>query len=617
MRESDFIEQNREKWQEFERILEKPGRDPEKLGELFVHITDDLSYSRTFYPNRSVRVYLNDLAQKVFLRLYQNRSSPLGRLVNFWTDELPRLVYEARSAFRLSFLVFAAAFFLGVLSSAMDPEFAKVILGENYVEMTLENIESGNPMAVYKQRGRFSMSFGITVNNLYVAFLTFVMGAFFAIGSLAILIQNGIMVGAFQYFFIERGIFWESFLTIWTHGTLEISAIIIAGAAGITMGRGLLYPGSLTRLQSFQRSARRGVKIMIGISPIILMAGFIEGYLTRQTEAPFAIRLFFILACLAFVIVYFVWYPRLRHRTHPHPGGGENEFPSARPANIDFHGILSPGELFAEVFQVFRLHAGKIFLLCLLSSLLFTASAILFSPAPLAASFSFPNSLFGTLSVIDQFFVNPALPWLPLLNLFLFSILTVGMNHLVIREEKGSDYRPQPHWISAVKCLAGLAVMQLIIWSQDWFTVFLVLLLFPLPMLWNVVVQAEGVSPGKALQRTLRLLKGQYGRGLSLFLTLSVLGLLFFSVLDTVMLWFFLDLVSWVVRMRAESMEAFSLLLLVEVAVFLLHLVSCMLLIGIALLYYTLIEISGAHALRTDIRQIGKRRHIQGLEREN
>ena len=158
-------------------------------------------------------------------------------------------------------------------------------LGDSYVDMTLENIQSGDPMAVYKSKGQFGMSLGITANNLYVAFLTFVLGAFFGIGAVIIMVSNGIMVGAFQYFFYAEGLLQESFLTIWIHGTLEISAIIIAGAAGMTMGRGLLFPGTYRRLQAFQVSAKRGLKIMLGITPIIIAAGFIEGFL-RVIQKP-------------------------------------------------------------------------------------------------------------------------------------------------------------------------------------------------------------------------------------------------------------------------------------------------------------------------------------------
>ncbi|MEZ4983506.1 MAG: stage II sporulation protein M [Saprospiraceae bacterium] len=258
MRETQFIRQNQQKWAEFEQTLKDESKDADRMRDLFVEITDDLSYSRTFYPNRSVRVYLNGLAQQVFLKLYRSKRHTGSKVLTFWTDQLPREVYDARNAFRLAFFVFLLCFGIGMLSCAMEPEFAEVILGDSYVEMTRANIESGDPMAVYKQKGRFDMFLGITFNNLYVAFLAFTLGVFFGVGSLVILISNAIMVGCFQYFFIQQGLFWESFLTIWIHGTLEISAIVIASAAGITMGQGPAFPGTYTRMQAFQRSARRG-----------------------------------------------------------------------------------------------------------------------------------------------------------------------------------------------------------------------------------------------------------------------------------------------------------------------------------------------------------------------
>ena len=195
MRETKFIQQNKEKWKEFERTLEHPHTDPDKLNDLFVQITDDLSYSRTFYPNRSVRVYLNGLAQRVFSIIYKKRKPKYLRLFTFWTQELPLLVYQARRDFLIATLVFVIAFVIGLVSSKMDPEYATVILGQDYIEMTKENIASGDPMAVYKQRGRFSMSLAITMNNLWVAFLTFVMGAIYGIGSIIILLGTGWVTG--------------------------------------------------------------------------------------------------------------------------------------------------------------------------------------------------------------------------------------------------------------------------------------------------------------------------------------------------------------------------------------------------------------------------------------
>jgi uncharacterized membrane protein SpoIIM required for sporulation len=98
------------------------------------------------------------------------------------------------------------------------------------------------------------------------------------------------MVGAFQYFFIERHLFQESFLTIWIHGAMEISAIVIAGAAGFALGRSLLFPGTYSRAVSFRLGAVKAIKIFIGITPIIVIAGFLESYFTRHTGVPDLVR---------------------------------------------------------------------------------------------------------------------------------------------------------------------------------------------------------------------------------------------------------------------------------------------------------------------------------------
>src|SRR3546814_13017991 len=84
------------------------------------------------------------------------------------------------------------------------------------------------------------------------------------------------MLGAFQFFFYQKGLLLTSVLSIWIHGTLEISAIIIAGSAGLVMGNSLLFPGTWSRLESFRRGARRGLKIVIGLVPVFITAALLE-----------------------------------------------------------------------------------------------------------------------------------------------------------------------------------------------------------------------------------------------------------------------------------------------------------------------------------------------------
>lgn len=619
MRETQFINQNKEKWQEFEQILDAQGKDkdPEKLNDLFIQITDDLSYSRTFYANRSVRVYLNNLAQRIFFKIYKSRKSHGRRLLSFWIDELPQLIYESRKAFRLSFTIFLLACLIGGFSSAMDSEFPSVILGDSYVAMTLENIESGDPMRVYKQKGRFDMSLNITLNNLRVAFLTFIMGAFYMIGSVIILIRNGIMLGAFQYFFIEKDLFWESFLTIWIHGTLEISAIVIAGAAGLTMGRGLAFPGAYNRLQAFQRSARRGIKIMIGVAPIIIMAGFIEGYLTRHTDTPPVLRGLFIAVCLLFVLLYFVWYPRIKANVGFNQPIRESKAPPDQRQNIQFQGIRSSGEIFADTFSFFRKYSRRFLLTSVALSIGYCLLVFGFSKAPPEQIFTFPDRILGTFSVLGQFFINPAFPFIWAINLAAFSILSVVVYRALIKTSSSTALSGGESILKQWgKAFLGMIFVQLIIWTPAQFITLSVLLFLPLPLLWVYVMLIGQRKPIPALGRTFQLLRQNIGRILSLNTTLLLMGILFFSIVDTALLWFFMDLVGWLIYLEESVMNQFSVVLLTFISYAVILLISVILLTGAGLLHYVLAEIRDAAQLKANIELIGSEKKIRGLDRE-
>jgi uncharacterized membrane protein SpoIIM required for sporulation len=617
MRETNFIDQNKKKWKDFERVLDGQYKDPEKLKDLFIQVTDDLSYSRTFYSNRSVRVYLNNLAQRVFFSIYKSKRSPFRRLLYFWTDDLPQLVYESRQAFRLSLAVFVVSMLVGVFSSIMDPEFANLILGDSYVRMTMENIDSGDPMAVYKDRGAFNMSLGITLNNLMVAFFTFILGALFGVGTLIILISNAIMVGTFQYFFIERGLFAESFLTIWIHGTLEISAIVIAGAAGLTMGRGLVFPGTYTRLQAFQRSARRGLKIMIGIAPIIILAGFVEGYLTRFTETPDFVRALFIILCFAFVMVYFVWYPVRKARLGFKSPLKDMETPPDKRHTLRVDAIKSSGEIFADVFTIFRSHYSRLFLLALATSIFYCLLAFSTAPVKPTEAFSYPNVLFGTVGEIEQFFVNEQAPFIPLINLVVFGVLTLLGQYFVVKSIR-PDTRLDRKTALALfgKLLIGILAMQLIMLTTDWYTLLLIVMLFPLPMLYNFILQVEKKDIGLSAKRMFFLLGNNYARVLGLFILLLLLSLFFFMIVDSSLINFFFNYISWVIYLEQSAMDQLSVILLTFVSVFVLHLLYMLVISGLSIQYFTLREIKEADHLKEKIKQIGSGKKIQGLERE-
>lgn len=230
--------------------------------------------------------------------------------------ELPLIMYRNRKTLLFTFLFFLVFMLIGIFSSWQDQSFVRGVLGDSYVDMTMTNIESGDPFKVYKDQDPFSMFLSITFNNIGVTFKLFLFGIFFSIGSLYLLFRNALMLGVFEQMFFAHGLGFESILVVFIHGTLEISGLILAATAGIVLGNSILFPKTYTRTQSFVKGAKDGIKIIIGLMPIFITAGFFESYLTRHTEMPLPLSLLILLGSLAFIVGYFVLYPYKVAKNH-------------------------------------------------------------------------------------------------------------------------------------------------------------------------------------------------------------------------------------------------------------------------------------------------------------
>jgi len=630
MKETQFIKQNKEKWHSFEQILEQDFATPEQLKDVYIQITDDLSYARTFYPNRSVRVYLNSLSKNVYNRINTYKKTKKNKIISFWTDDLPQLVYESRSAFHLSFFVFVGAMLIGAFSSAMDPEFVRTILGDFYVDMTLDNIKDGDPMRVYKDSKELGMSVGITFNNLKVAFMTFLMGIFYLIGSIGVLISNGVMVGSFQYFFYEQGFLLESFLTIWMHGALEISAIVIAGAAGITMGQGLVFPGTYSRIKAFQISAKRGLKIMVGITPIFILAGFIEGYLTRHTEMPNIIRAIFILACFGFVFWYFLFYPRKKHKQ-----GFENKTDHLKlqPENLysfEFLKIKNSGQLFNEAFLMFVALASKVGLLIAILSLLFTLVNTSLMKVNLNEIYSFKQTSilnfitdpFFKLREIPQLFYNVNEPWLLPLNLLLFIVISFFVCLLFERRAVGIGEvdRVEPSILKELSKLIGLPIVcGLIIGLLAWGSGLLIILVpfvFPFLILWLYSTFRGENNFVMAFSEAWQMYFSNFSKVIGLSFSLWVLSAFFYTFIMASLFWFLISIVGWNLEVSQQELNYLVYAMLLFFAHFNFVLIFVLNLIGFLFAFYSLKEENEGISLERNINEISFDSKIRGIAKE-
>ncbi|GAA0872261.1 stage II sporulation protein M [Gangjinia marincola] len=317
MREAAFVKQNKDKWQRFENaITQNATFSPDELSALYLEITDHLSYAQTFYPKSNTLLYLNQLSSRAHQKIYKTKRESRGRIVSFFLKEFPLSFYQHRKQLLFSVVFFALFTVIGVFSASQDGDFVRMILGDQYVNMTLQNIENGDPMAVYKKANEMNMFIGITINNIRVALFAFVCGIFLGIGTLFIVMRNAIMLGSFQYFFYDKGLLWESVRTIWIHGTIEISVIIIASCAGLVMAKYMFFPNTYRRLDAFVIGVKEGLKIVVSTIPLFIVAGFLEGFVTRHTEMPDWLAINIIGLSFALIVYYYVILPRQLHKKH-------------------------------------------------------------------------------------------------------------------------------------------------------------------------------------------------------------------------------------------------------------------------------------------------------------
>ncbi len=613
MRETEFIANNQEKWERYEKSLERSGEDPELLHHLYLQITDDLAVCRTLYPNRLVRVYLNGLAQRTFLQLNRGRRGTLSKLLTFWSDELPRVVYANRHPLLLSLLVFGLALLVGVLSYRADPDFAELILGADYVHMTEAQIATGDPMAVYKAQNPFDMALQITLNNLLVALLTFVTGLFLCVGSVVMLVRTGVMVGVFQYFFFAReGVFQESLLTIWIHGTLEISSLIIAGGAGLTLGSGLLFPGTLTRLQAFGRSARAGLKLLLGTLPLFLIAGFLEGYVTRYTDLPDALRLVFILLCLVFIVWYYVVYPRAVVRS-----GGSRVAAIWTPAvsrttPYAFYQIRTLGEQLFVSFAIIRRNAGRLLIGGVLLSLAYCLLSFAYG-GEAAFRYAFVDYPFGDVENFHEltasFGRGRALSFTALVALGIYGALQLALGAVFRSTNLPAPPASPPR---ELRLLAVSGLLALCLAFSGPAVALLVFLLFPFLLVLAVAGYATDGSPGPTFRMVYTNLGSSYGT----FFLIGVLMLPMIYLMDSVLGEYFFAFLDWVIFSDPSSLDGRNVMLQAFCYQFFFLMTLCTWAVAYALSVGSLLEIATATALSERINLIGQKRRLRGLERE-
>ncbi|RYY56623.1 MAG: stage II sporulation protein M [Chitinophagaceae bacterium] len=306
MREALFIKKNRDRWLKNQHM---PSSDADEMAADFTQLVDDLAYAKTFYPTSKVTDYINKQASTVYLDIYRNRKEETNRIWRFWKTDLPLTIHKHHRTVLFSFILFLIFGCIGFFVSKHDPDMAASVLGPDYVTKTQENIDAGNPFGIYESGNPVLSWLHLMIHNIRVSFVMFVAGIFAGIPSIYLLSENAIMVGVFDQFFAAKGFGVQFFMVVFIHGMLELTALIVAAAAGMVLGKSYLFPGTVRRIDAFKQGAKDGVKIMVGLMPVFGLAAFFEGFITRLYNDLSILTSAITVLSAVFVVWYFIIYP--------------------------------------------------------------------------------------------------------------------------------------------------------------------------------------------------------------------------------------------------------------------------------------------------------------------
>jgi uncharacterized membrane protein SpoIIM required for sporulation len=297
-----FITTNQASWVRLEELTASAGRarlgpaEVDELVQLYQRASTHLSHARTQRADPALVARLTGLVARAGGVLYGSRSRSLAALARFFTTSFPAAVWHARRFVVASaLLLFVPALLMGAWLARSDAALeasAPEALREAYVEDDFEAYYSSAPASQFATE--------VTVNNIQVGLLAFSTGILLCVPTGFLLVMNGANIGQAAGLFAAVGQQPKFFGLILPHGLLELSAIVVAGAAGLAVGWAIIDPGDSTRSAALAEQGRRSAVIALGLALAFVVAGTIEGFVT-PSGLPTSVRVLIgTFACAAF-----------------------------------------------------------------------------------------------------------------------------------------------------------------------------------------------------------------------------------------------------------------------------------------------------------------------------
>jgi uncharacterized membrane protein SpoIIM required for sporulation len=323
MKQSQFETRHQADWQQFAQRLDalERGTATRKHSETFASDYRRICQQLALAQERGYSNYLVDplhqLAMRGHQQLYRHRSHFAAQALSFVLADFPRLVRaQWRFVLVASLLFFGSLIGMGLLVYVFPDLVYSVVSPEQVVDMEAMYDPAARRLGEAAARGSSEdwMMFGYYImNNIGIAFQTFATGLLFGLGSLFFLLFNGLMIGAVAGHLTGVGYaetFWSFAIG---HGAFELTAIALAGAAGLKLGWALLAPGPLTRGEALRQAAKISVQLICGVMLLLLIAAFIEAYWS-SLNSVLPMTKYWVGALLwALVVAYLIFAGRTAH----------------------------------------------------------------------------------------------------------------------------------------------------------------------------------------------------------------------------------------------------------------------------------------------------------------
>ncbi len=282
-----FLGERRPSWQQLEELLTQTKtnirrlspRDLETLGRLYRSTTSDLALAQRDFPNQRVSYYLNGLVSRAHAQIYQEAPLRQRALSHFYRYQFP-LLYRALLPYTsLCFAVFLIGAMIAYFVTWRQPDAIYIFAGPG-IESLVRQVEEGKLWTEIAPSARAAASSFILTNNIRVMFLTFAGGITAGLLTLWVMVSNGLHFGALFGLLQGHGLSGGLAEFVVAHGFIELSVIFLAGGCGLYIGDGLIRPGLRTRRTAVVQHSRKGVQLILGCVPLLILAGLIEGFIS-------------------------------------------------------------------------------------------------------------------------------------------------------------------------------------------------------------------------------------------------------------------------------------------------------------------------------------------------